>query len=53
MFGESFFDVGTVATVMLHGRANMPTVSTMGGLGAATAWDFMNDNAGSGGTKGG
>ena len=43
--------MGAVATLMLHGGANIPTVNTMGCPGAAAVWQFMNDNTVAGGAK--
>ena len=42
-----------VATVMLHGEDDIPTVNTVGVLGAAAIRKFMNYNVGSGRIKGG
>ena len=41
-----------VATVMLHGGDDIPTVNTVGVLGAAAIRQFMNYNVGSGRIKG-
>ena len=45
--------MGAVATVILHGRDDIPTVNTVGGLVCAAVWQFMNNNTGARGTKGG
>ena len=44
--------MGAVTTVMLNGGADIPTVNTLGGTVAAAVWQFMNNNASAGGTKG-
>ena len=48
MFSGSLFDVGVLATVMLHGVAGIPAVNAVGDPGASDIWQFMNDNVGSG-----
>ena len=52
-FGDTFGlgprNVDAVASVVVRGGSEIPTVDTVGGPGAAVAECFMNNNTGAGG----